>query len=146
MDKGCDATMHLDARVAPAGASGRPIRLGAMMPFAIAPMKPLESDRLTWLRQRWGERTATLERLSRGLLSFAGHFAILKEPDHSAEIMLARGQLWGRTDEIVQGPPSRCHENCCELWEAQQGRLVLATGYERGRALAPALLVRAPDC
>lgn len=123
-----NATENLDSRVAAPVGSGTPIRLGALAPFSVTTL-PLESERLEWLMKRWGERTTTLEQLSSGLLAFGGHFAILQETDRSAEIILSRGQLWGQTDEIIPGPPSRCHENCCELWEVQQGRLVLATGY-----------------
>lgn len=65
-----------------------------------------------------------------GLVAMGGEEVCLPGNEPDLDKIIARGQLWGRSDLVVSGgEASHCHSNSAFLWESAQDRMALATGY-----------------
>lgn len=65
-----------------------------------------------------------------GLVAMGGEEVCLPGYEPDLEKIIARGQLWGRSDMVMRGgQPSHCHSNSAFLWESSQDRMALATGF-----------------
>ena len=72
--------------------------------------------------------------LRKKLLSFGGEETCLPVIESDLLNILERGQLWlGDRVTLIEGRPSRCHENSSILWHKNKNKYVLCTGY----ALSP---------
>ena len=64
------------------------------------------------------------------LLKFGGEAVCMPSVEEDLEKLLSRGQLWsGVGSKLMKGRPISCHENSCNLWEANQDKLFISTGY-----------------
>ena len=112
-----------------------PIRMGDSHRFEFR-CAPIGADRKVFLRSKWwGSETPSDEknpmfRLRDGLIALGGSEACLPSLEEDLEKIFTRGQLWtGYGAKLMAGRPSQCHENACLLWEQNQDKLCLATGY-----------------
>lgn len=65
-----------------------------------------------------------------GLVAMGGEEVCLPPNEPDLEKILARGQLWGRSDVVARGGrASQCHSNSAFLWESAQDRMVVASGF-----------------
>lgn len=111
-------------------AKGGPLRIGAQPPRTL-PCDDLEPERAAWLHARYPRESMAPQarELSDALEDFGGSFAIMRSSGEDLGKILARGQLWGPTNRVIKGADSQCHANSALLFEANQGSLLLATGY-----------------
>ncbi|MFE8701077.1 hypothetical protein ACFYKX_10770 [Cytobacillus sp. FJAT-54145] len=80
------------------------------------------------------EHAKQLLEMRERLLTFGGEQVCLPAIEEDLDAILNRGQLWyGDRSHLVKGRDSRCHENACNLYEANQNNplvtLHMATGY-----------------
>lgn len=118
------ATHFLDQACA---AKGKPIRLGDLSPHK-ATCRPMDEERRQFLRKKISG-TPSQAVLVGPLVAFGGEFALVPSLEEDLDYLLKRGQLWGATGKMMPGAPGQCHMNSALLWEANQDKLFLATGY-----------------
>lgn len=71
-----------------------------------------------------------LKKLQEGLVNNGGEMVCFPPIEEDIEKLLSRGQFWTAKDcKFSKGRQSACHENSSLLWEANQEKLFLATGY-----------------
>lgn len=107
-----------------------PVRLADKSPHN-PKTKPMGEDRVAFLEDKYPEHDLTVKDLALkyGLIAFGGQAALITTHDDDLEPLLARGQLWGKTSKMMKGADSQCHSNSCRLWEQNQDKLFLSTGY-----------------
>lgn len=122
-----DHIAHLDRQCA---SKKMPVRINGISPH-FPKCTPLEPSRVTFINERWlpNNLPATGKTIQQGLLSFGGSQALIHSVDDDLPKILSRGQLWGPTSQMMKGRQSQCHENSALLWESNQDKLFLATGY-----------------
>lgn len=70
-----------------------------------------------------------LKNLKTTLLAIGGDF-ICMTMEEDLEKIISRGEVFkGRGSIMMKGRPSQCHSNSAELWDVNQGKLELVTGY-----------------
>lgn len=71
-----------------------------------------------------------MDAIEKKLLSFGGDYADLPSTEEDYDAIMKRGQLfYGDHARMMPGAPSQCHSNSASLWEVNQGRCQIATGY-----------------
>ena len=126
---------------------GTPVRLGDINPyqFKVNPMDGEWLDSLASGHQFWASVNPSFKsnvllaggetidprlwQLRDGLVEFGGQEVCLPAVEEDLSDILSRGQLWGPTGAMMEGRACACHENSCFLWEANQDKLFIATGY-----------------
>lgn len=107
-----------------------PVRLGDKSPHW-PKLKRVGSDQAQFLEETYPDEDLPAKDLilKNGLLAFGGEYALIKPMDEDMNHFLTRGQLWGKTHKMMPGATSQCHMNSCLLWEQNQDKLFIATGY-----------------
>ncbi len=140
LDDAGDGAFDHDWLAQACAVGGRPIRIGTHLDAAsvgaaqaqrlrVAFARGLEEGQRAFLNARSRDDREEHRPLRDGLLAFGGRFALIPGLEEDLAKLMGRGQLWGATTKTMRGAPSQCHMNSCLLWEANQGRLYLATGY-----------------
>jgi hypothetical protein len=70
-----------------------------------------------------------LEPLKLKLLEIGGWAVILPIVEEDLEKLLSRGRKFPGKSITKRGENCRCHSNSCLLWEANQDKLLISTGY-----------------
>lgn len=107
-----------------------PIRIDCPSPFNPR-CQPLEPVRAQFISDRFpiDKAHSEIKALSEGLIRFGGSATLIPSIEEDLQHLVHRGQLWGSTSKMMKGRNSKCHENSCLLWESNQDKLFLATGY-----------------
>ena len=96
----------------------------------------MTEDRREFFKERTKqslEENPYLTPLMEKLLSLGGEGVVLwngSNGPHTVAHLLAEGRLCGtRGLRVIEGEPSRCHENAFKLWETEPDSYIVVTGY-----------------